>query len=404
MPNLLIPYALNSSGNIVHVDAVPRGKHCGCVCPACEAPLVARKGEVKVHHFAHANNRPACESALHATAKLMLFQRIQRAIEQADNLPLRYDCPVCECWHDVNLLGKAQAVHLETEIPEADIRHDILLSSADGKPLVLIEVVYKHSPEPPVLSFVKRKNVGLLEFVLEEASDLDLLEKTPLVPRRMTVTQCPCLSCSHCSERCCPHKGHKYCERCNHCVNLDKLFDYGLPEEHRDCPECGRHMVLGAGQFHFRRCFCCHIARKFKRRPCPEPDTDPDHGHCKKCGNRIKSEYRGVYELCYQCYQKERAEQMARREAEEQRRMTEEERRGVDLKKVGEEYLGKTRYEGCWICGDRIFEGASLICSSCSRKDETEQEEERWKTREEELKAWSDLSHELRDSHEQNPC
>ena len=380
MPNLLILYALNSSGNIVHVDAVPRGKYCGCVCPACEAPLVARKGEVKAHHFAHANNQPACESALHATAKLMLFQRIQRAIEQGDNLPLRYDCPICECWHDVNLLGKAQAVYLETEIPEADIRPDILLSSADGQPRVLIEMVYKHSPDPPVLAFVNRKNVGLLEFVIENADDLDLLEKTPLVPRRMTVMQCPCPSCSHCSERCCPHKGHRYCKRCNECVNFDKFADYGPSEEHRDCPECGRHMVLRDGQFHFRRCFCCYIALKFKRRRCPEPDTDPDHGHCKKCGGRIKSEYRDVYELCYQCYQKERVEQMAqhsteesaeqkaRRQTEEQRRITEEQRRDAELKNVR-----KLR------------------------------EEERRKAREEESKAWADLSREVRDYSEQNP-
>lgn len=39
--------------SIVNIEDVERGKECGCTCPACEKPLVAKKGPKKMHHFAH---------------------------------------------------------------------------------------------------------------------------------------------------------------------------------------------------------------------------------------------------------------------------------------------------------------------------------------------------------------
>ena len=91
MADFLIPYALDHAGQVVHVDEVPGGAACKCICPACETSLIARKGDIKAHHFAHANSQPACESALHATAKVMLFQRIQRAIRQGCGLKIRFE-------------------------------------------------------------------------------------------------------------------------------------------------------------------------------------------------------------------------------------------------------------------------------------------------------------------------
>jgi hypothetical protein len=40
-------------GDVVHVRDVDRGLACGCTCPTCGDPLVARHGELKVWHFAH---------------------------------------------------------------------------------------------------------------------------------------------------------------------------------------------------------------------------------------------------------------------------------------------------------------------------------------------------------------
>lgn len=49
----IFSYAENAEGRIVHVDDVPNGKECGCHCPHCGEPLVARQGEKYSHGFAH---------------------------------------------------------------------------------------------------------------------------------------------------------------------------------------------------------------------------------------------------------------------------------------------------------------------------------------------------------------
>lgn len=51
---MLIPFGLKG-GKIHHVKSVPNGLACGCVCPNCRTPLIAKnKGEWKRPHFAHA--------------------------------------------------------------------------------------------------------------------------------------------------------------------------------------------------------------------------------------------------------------------------------------------------------------------------------------------------------------
>ena len=69
-------YALDTNGKLVHVDCVPRGLACKCLCPHCKSELVAKNGgNRKVHHFAHVNGSDcvgAIESALHKMAKDIL--------------------------------------------------------------------------------------------------------------------------------------------------------------------------------------------------------------------------------------------------------------------------------------------------------------------------------------------
>ena len=49
---LNLTYALKD-GIITSISNVESGLKCGCVCPACDMPLVAKKGEKMMHHFAH---------------------------------------------------------------------------------------------------------------------------------------------------------------------------------------------------------------------------------------------------------------------------------------------------------------------------------------------------------------
>lgn len=74
---ILLPYGMRA-GVLTHVSNVSSGLACGCHCPACNEPLVAKKGQSKQHHFAHAADADcitAVETALHLAAKAILEAR-----------------------------------------------------------------------------------------------------------------------------------------------------------------------------------------------------------------------------------------------------------------------------------------------------------------------------------------
>lgn len=70
---------LASSGQVVDIRAVPRGLECGCICPQCQRPLIAKKGRKNRHHFSHRSvelPQHKCsggpETALHLAAKQII--------------------------------------------------------------------------------------------------------------------------------------------------------------------------------------------------------------------------------------------------------------------------------------------------------------------------------------------
>ena len=40
-------------GKLLYIDEAENGLDCGCVCPSCGKPLIARQGQKNAHHFAH---------------------------------------------------------------------------------------------------------------------------------------------------------------------------------------------------------------------------------------------------------------------------------------------------------------------------------------------------------------
>ena len=105
---------LAESGKVVHVselDISSRGKKCNCICPLCRRQLVAKMGNVKIHHFAHlADEECGCsaekanESALHKLAK-EIFESARYVI-----LPEIWvdgtDDPDCDPMDERQIVGK----------------------------------------------------------------------------------------------------------------------------------------------------------------------------------------------------------------------------------------------------------------------------------------------------------
>ena len=79
---LKLPFGMQN-GKLVHISEVPQGSKCGCICPCCEAPLLARKGGTRVDHFAPkkgAECAASVETALHLAAKPILEEQREIAL------------------------------------------------------------------------------------------------------------------------------------------------------------------------------------------------------------------------------------------------------------------------------------------------------------------------------------
>ncbi len=67
--------AVDAQGETRFVGDVPSGQACGCFCPSCSSPLEAKKGSVRIWHFAHVamQERPECRAgALNLLRRLAL--------------------------------------------------------------------------------------------------------------------------------------------------------------------------------------------------------------------------------------------------------------------------------------------------------------------------------------------
>lgn len=80
-----LAWAKNQDGRLVHISDVQRGKKCGCVCPACEQPLIAKPGKVKQAHFAH-KITSECRQAP-SLARIVLNLLGQQALRDLEKLP-----------------------------------------------------------------------------------------------------------------------------------------------------------------------------------------------------------------------------------------------------------------------------------------------------------------------------
>ncbi|MEZ5586281.1 MAG: competence protein CoiA family protein [Sedimenticolaceae bacterium] len=165
-----LPYGLKD-GEITHVEDVSKGLACGCVCPACGSPLVAKKGSHRLHHFAHAHDTSCgagLETGLHLAAKRILDDKRRIVLP-----PIRVKFPNRE-----DSYGDAQHYQLDDvrlEKKTGDIRPDVV-AYIRGKPL-LIEICVTNAVDDEKLMKIGRLGIGAIEINLRKA------------PRRFTHAQ-----------------------------------------------------------------------------------------------------------------------------------------------------------------------------------------------------------------------
>lgn len=152
-------------GVITNVEDVQSGIKCGCVCPACGEPLVAKKGANRIHHFAHSANHNCeygYESSLHLAAKEILSKAKKITIP-----------PVWIIFPDTNknneLVCSAREIeleHIELEKRFGDIIPDVVVY-AGGK-MFFIEIYVTHPIDDRKLEKLKKANISTIEIDLSK--------------------------------------------------------------------------------------------------------------------------------------------------------------------------------------------------------------------------------------------
>lgn len=172
--DLRVPFGRRTSDRrMCEPRDVPLGKACGCVCPGCGEPLVAKhclNGD-KIPHFAH---RPGVDctagymSALHAAATQLILDRMELFV------------PTCEAVYttrdlDSNphtasrVISPAQLLRFTQAAPEKtveDTRPDLLAETPIGQ--LNIEVAVTHFINPEKLEKLQRLKLATVELDLSE--------------------------------------------------------------------------------------------------------------------------------------------------------------------------------------------------------------------------------------------
>jgi len=168
-PTVMQTFALNNEGRIVHVDEVPRGAECGCRCPACDGPLIARQGDVRGWHFAHrqdADCEGAVENALHRAAKQLLHDEsglmlpkllVSESWAASDGLRHSGSALIEPCWIDFDQVLLESTVGL--------IRPDVL--GLQGARSWIVEIRVHHAVDADKCARIAGIGWPAIEIVLD---------------------------------------------------------------------------------------------------------------------------------------------------------------------------------------------------------------------------------------------
>lgn len=180
----LIPFGLRENdGEFVDVADAPRGKQCGCICPSCKTPLIARQGNVKEWHFAHASRsvysrtEKECQFSFYVSVRMMARQVIREKLELI--LP-RYE-DVVSGYHESSS-SKISIPFVVTKqrkiiLTEVEIEKTFTGVSVDivGKVADFYFVIYFSHPGrsvPNILSNPADKKCGIISVSLEPIAKL----------------------------------------------------------------------------------------------------------------------------------------------------------------------------------------------------------------------------------------
>lgn len=175
MKTIKLTYALKDD-NLVHISEVESGLQCGCKCPACGKSLIARKGNLVIHHFAH-KSAIECEfgyqTSLHLAAKKVISEN---GIIQVPALYLTFPETGKKELLETEKILTVKKVVLEKKLD--NIIPDILLITDIGN--IIVEIFVTHEIDLEKKKKIKALDIPTIEIDLSKIdrniSERDLQE------------------------------------------------------------------------------------------------------------------------------------------------------------------------------------------------------------------------------------
>lgn len=204
---LLLPYAYDSTGNLVHIDNAHKGEI--YKCPECGKILSLNISKIpegqKYHrrnHFSHhpegSPDNQCTESFLHKLFKERAAECIRKKISNKETeFRFVWSCHECGERHQGNLLKKAKSVCLEYDLGVC--RPDIALLDATGKVIIAIEVVVTHKPDSDTMTYYDDHKIACLQINVPDFEDCENVEKRLANPD--WVNKCLTPDCKVCGRK-----------------------------------------------------------------------------------------------------------------------------------------------------------------------------------------------------------
>lgn len=156
-----LPFGMTAAGRLVCVADAARGAADGLICPECRAPLVAKKGDVLRHHFAHAAEtdcEAAYETMLHILGKQVIADEMQVKLPEVSGLILRTFTILADSeWAEL------EAVRIEAQVGK--FRPDLLVFESGGRSIA-IEILVTHKSTPEKLAAYRESKIDAIEIDL----------------------------------------------------------------------------------------------------------------------------------------------------------------------------------------------------------------------------------------------
>ena len=168
---LLVPFGLKE-GLLYEPRQVSNGKACGCICPGCQHPLVAKQN-AQTPHFAHAPGedcKNGLETVIHLAAKQLIAERMEVSIPAvALQIPRGYgERPSTENLYTSNLRTLSE-VRIE---PWLDgFRPDIVVVESHRQREMLIEIAVTHFVDDIKLEKIKNRGIYAIEIDVSAARE-----------------------------------------------------------------------------------------------------------------------------------------------------------------------------------------------------------------------------------------